>query len=243
MYSGRKRQAEGWVSQGGAITIRNPLYQPTSKAMVMYQKPVAPKKFYQRNYRRGESDEELKFFDTAVDFNFDATGEVPATGQLALIPQGDTEATRDGRKAVVKSIGFKGDIIYTPGASTVGSVHVTLYIVQDMQCNGAAAAVTDVMTNATLFKNYLNLSNSGRFKILKKWNEVLTCPAGTSAAYNTQTRYIEWFQKCSIPLEFSGATGAITELKSNNIFLMAGTNGTEDDVAVFTGKCRLRFVG
>ena len=41
-----------------------------------------------KTWRKKSSGEELKFFDTALSFTCDATGEVPATGQLALIPQG-----------------------------------------------------------------------------------------------------------------------------------------------------------
>jgi len=33
--------------------------------------------------------QELKVFDTALAFNFDATGEIPATGQLCFIQTGD----------------------------------------------------------------------------------------------------------------------------------------------------------
>jgi len=72
-------------------------------------KPVA----YSRASRRSNImriPPELKFFDTAVSFDFDSTLEVPATGQWALIPQGDTQSTRDGRLAVIKSIQFRGTV-------------------------------------------------------------------------------------------------------------------------------------
>jgi len=39
---------------------------------------------------------ELKNLDTALSFSFDTTGEIPATGQLALVAQGDTENNREG---------------------------------------------------------------------------------------------------------------------------------------------------
>jgi len=60
---------------------------------------------------------ELKFFDTSLSFLFDTTGEVPATGQLVLIPQGVTESTRVGRKCVIKSVHLKGITQGVPGAA------------------------------------------------------------------------------------------------------------------------------
>jgi len=57
--------------------------------------------YYGRFAGRGA---ELKFFDTATSFSIDTSPEVPATGQLVLIPQGVTESTRVGRKCVIRSI-------------------------------------------------------------------------------------------------------------------------------------------
>jgi len=170
----------------------------------------------------------------------DATGEVPATGQLNLIPQGVTESTRVGRKAVVKSIHIKATVAYTPGASTVGNDYCFLYLVLDKQCNGAAAAVTDVVTSTALGGAMVNLANSERFVTLKKWVFDQQSMAGVSAAYAAVVEHFEYFHKCNIPLEFSSTTGALTEIKSNNIFLIAGT-AAEDDKTTVLGTCRLRF--
>jgi len=184
---------------------------------------------------------EKKFFDTAIAFNFDSTGEVPATGQLTLIPQGDTESTRDGRQAVIKSVQIRGVVSYAPAASAAGATIGYLYLVLDTQCNGAAAAITDVFTSNVMATNLLNLNNSGRFRILKKWVCPQTSQAGVSAAYGGNQKQIEFYKKCNIPVDWSAATGAITEIRSNNLFLMAGS--TSDDLQGFQGSCRLRFMG
>lgn len=186
---------------------------------------------------------ENKFFDTALSFAIDATGEVPATGQLALIPQGDTSTTRDGRQATITSIQIRASMVYAPGAGAVATGQSFLYLVLDKQCNGAAAAVTDVFTSATLAGAMFNLDNSDRFVILKKWVHVWNPPAGATTAFNNVTQSIEYFKKCNIPMSWSSTAGAITEIRSNNIFLIAGSNAAIDDTIAVGGTCRLRFVG
>ncbi|AEF58776.1 coat protein [Mosquito VEM virus SDRBAJ] len=183
---------------------------------------------------------ENKFFDTALGFSFDSTGEVPATGQLNLIPQGVTESTRVGRSCILKSIQIKGRLRFDPGAAADSSTIAYLYLVQDSQCNGAAAAVTDVLTSATMAGAIVNMDNSQRFRILKKWTWALNSASGVSTAYNTVDRAIDYYRKCHIPLDFSSTTGAIGEIRSNNVFLLAGSADT-DDLVAFSGVARVRF--
>ncbi len=189
---------------------------------------------------------ELKFLDTALTFNFDATLEVPATGQLVLVPQGPTESERIGRKCTIKSIQIRGVINHTPGAAATSSASAYLYVVQDLQANGAAAAASGnggVMTGTTASTALINLSESSRFKILKKWVINMNPAAGATTALNNTTRGIEFFKKCNIPLEISSTTRAIGEIRSNNVFLLAGSSGvgTFDDLVAMAGVCRVRF--
>lgn len=203
--------------------------------------------------RRLGLEPEKKYFDTTLAFTFDATGEVPATGQLNLIPQGDTQSTRDGRSAVIESIQIRANIGYSPGAAANMRAITHLYLVLDTQCNGAAAAVGDVMIDSAgnpgtdLSVSMLNLYNSGRFRIIKHWTHVWGAQAGVTTAYNAQAKQLEYFKKVNIPITWSSTTGAITEIKSNNLFLLAGAalefSGVSDDLVSVNGCCRLRFRG
>jgi len=190
---------------------------------------------------------ELKFFDTAISFTVDATAEVPASGQLSLIPQGVTQSTRVGRKAVVKSIRVHGVAILEPAAAAVSNAAIWIYVIQDTQCNGAAATVsgdTGVFTSASLQQANMNLSNGQRFKILHKFACTLTPQSGATTALNNVSKQLDWYGKVNIPLEFDAAadTGVITTIRSNNIFLVAGSYGAGgDDTVTFSGTCRLRF--
>lgn len=184
---------------------------------------------------------ELKFFDTALSFLVDATAEVPVSGQVTLIPQGVTESTRVGRKATIKSVRVQGSAVFAPSSAANAATIAVLYLVQDTQANGAAAAVSDVFTSTTLTSANMNLANSGRFKILKKIVIPMNASAGVTTAYCNVAKYVDFYKKVSIPIEYSSTTGAITEIRSNNLFLVAGTDGNSDDAVSFNGSCRLRF--
>lgn len=188
---------------------------------------------------------EYKYFDTALSFQVDTTGEVPATGQLVLIPQGVTESSRVGRKCVIKAIQMRFTLA---PSQTIGQWMCRICLVLDKQCNGAAAAITDVFTSNG-FTPYLNLANSQRFVILKEWVMSGSATATTTAdnwaslgntVYYSPPRYKKFYKKCNIPIEYSSTTGAITEIRSNNIFLTAVGFLADDGVTV-SGTCRVRF--
>lgn len=190
---------------------------------------------------------ELKFFDTAISELFDATAEIPATGgQLNLIPQGVTESERVGRRCVIKSI----QIVGTIATATAGLPDtVAMWVVLDKQANGAAPTVAQVVTAGSTTTNGLpgglvNLENSERFVLLKKFVYELTPSYGVvGATGNAAPVSVSWFRKVDIPIEFdsSAATGALTTIRSNNLFLICGSAGNSDDAYNFNGTCRLRF--
>jgi len=186
---------------------------------------------------------ELKFFDTSLSFTADATGEVPASGQLNLIPQGITQATRIGRLCTVKSIRIQANLAYIPGADTAGATMIYIYVVLDKQCNGAAVAVTVPLTGTDFRSALPNLANSQRFVILKRFAVPLVAQAGVQTAFGRAVSDIDWYMRCSLPIEFdaTAADGSIATIRSNNLFLMAGTDNNTDDLVAVNGICRLRF--
>lgn len=239
------KRGRGSTAASKASTAKR---RKTALAVLAKGLGVSPKSIQPGMVRTGGSygryagrNAEMKFFDTSLSFTFDATGEVPATGQLSLIPQGVTESTRVGRKCVIKSIHIRGIEAAQFGAAATAASNTYLYVVLDKQCNGAAAAVTDVFTSSNLSSAHHNLANSQRFVILKKMIMNMTPGAGVTTAYNNVVKAFDFYRRCNIPLEFSSTTGAITEIRSNNIFLLAGTDAASDDIVTLTGVCRLRF--
>lgn len=238
-YKARKRL--GLLSRGPVISYKK---LPMLKRMRgTYRKSG----FYGRfNGPRAEN----KFLDTALNFQVDQTAEVPATGQLCLIPQGDGQSEREGRKCTINSILIKGILTFVPGAAAVASDVAYIYVVQDTQTNGAAATVANDNTGiftaagANLAVAVRCLANTERFKILHRFKVPLVADAGVTTAYNNVSKHIEWYKKCSIPMEYDAAatTGALTTIRSNNVFLVAGSVNSDDTIA-FVGVSRVRFLG
>ncbi len=187
---------------------------------------------------------ENKFFDQDIDDAVVATGgTIQAAGSICNIAQGTTEIQRDGRKCVVNAINWRYSIKVPSNAAANGfdTVRVILYL--DKQCNGATAAVGDILETDD-YQSFNNLANRSRFRILLDRTHTLkqhgAAGNGTTNETLTSMDNFSFYKKCQIPLEFSSTTGAITELRSNNIGVMlVGHLGT----AVFESKMRLRFTG
>lgn len=249
MSSKRQKVGTGFGTRSNPIVItastRARKTRAVAKVVPGFTRRVGNYGRYGRNAYSAGMMPEKKFFDTALSFTFDSTGEVPATGQLTLIPQGDTESTRDGRKAEIESVQIRAQLIFTPGAgaSAAAADETHLYLIQDTQCNGAAAAATDVFTGTNFATAMLNLNNSGRFRILKHWCHTWNVGAGVTTAYANVSKQLEFYKRVKIPVDWSSTTGAITEIRSNNIFLMAGSGLGTDDTISLTGNARLRFRG
>ncbi len=195
-------------------------------------------------YGRYGKSGELKFFDIDVDDAVIAAGGV-VTDSINTIAQGVTEVTRVGRKCTIKSINwhYQLNLPQVDAAGTPGNPdNIRMMIYVDKQCNGATAAVLDILETAD-WQSFRNLSNTGRFDILyDKWHVLNYAGlASDGAGVVSQAKYQEWstfYKKCNIPLEFDNTTGAITEIRSNNIgVLVVGQSG----LAGFSSKFRLRF--
>lgn len=189
---------------------------------------------------------ELKSFDTGIDFTFDDTGEVPAGGQLCLVQAGDAFNNRDGALIQIKSVQVRGTLNAAYGAATSGNATPVMFLVLDRQCNGAAAAVTDVMNSASLGKALPYVPNQYRFKILRRIVFDMNSTAGVSGAMNNTQKWVDEYVSFKKPLlcRFTASTGAITDVTGANIFLLAGTGlPGQDDIVSFSGYGRIRFTG
>lgn len=191
---------------------------------------------------------ELKFWDVPNGSGETDDAVVAAGGSILLdscnkLAQGITESTRVGRKAIIKSINWRYDVTL-PNAQDLSStsdiVRVIMYL--DKQCNGAVATVTGILESSD-YQSFNNLANKGRFRILYDKTHVINamCAAwdGTTEQTGAYTKSSAFYKKCNIPLEFDNTTGAITEIKSNNLGIMlVGKAG----VAGFESQIRIRFV-
>lgn len=186
---------------------------------------------------RGRSAQiEKKFFDTAIAVTADLTAE--AITSLNVIPQGATQSQRVGYKCVVKSIQWRLRYELPPGATGYDDVY--MWVIQDTQTNGAVAAFGDVFDSTVATTCLRNIQNGSRFKVLAKEKVSLNSGAGVAAAFEGDIKCTEGFLKVNIPLVFNGATGAVTEMRTNNILMMLGA-ADSDDVVTVNGNFRLRY--
>lgn len=186
---------------------------------------------------------ELKFFDVTLDDAvIAATGTV--TDSINKIAQGVTESQRVGRKCTIRSIGWRYIISLpevTAAANPPGSDTIRLIMFLDKQCNGATATVTGILEGAQ-FQEFNNLANKGRFRTLVDEMVDINYLSGVGISASQDYAGVRvsgsFFKKCSIPIEFDSTTGAITEIRSNNIgvLLISGAG-----LPAFGSRIRLRF--
>ncbi len=167
-------------------------------------------------------------------------------GSLNLIAQNASETGRIGRKVVMTEIGIRG-IIHMPSASsmTVNGDQVRLMVVLDKQCNGAVFTVDDVLEPAT-WEGFNNLENTNRFVTLAKLDISMNALAGmgngtTNVTTEQHKPFFFWIKR-RIPIQFDGATGAITEIRSNNVAILA-VSAMADTTVTLSYVARIRFIG
>ncbi len=186
---------------------------------------------------------ELKFHD--VDLNDAVVSSTAAiTETINIILQGVTESQRVGRKCTIRAVQWNYTwTLPVTAAATVGNGDVCRQILYlDKQANGDAAANSDILVLATDNQSFYNLANENRFVILMDKTISLNplAAAGDGAANDTPqlVRYGHFSKKCNIPIEYSSTTGAIAEIRSNNLGVLLVT---QNGVAGLTSKFRLRF--
>ncbi len=174
------------------------------------------------------------------------SGSGSIQGEINAIAQGVTESTRVGRVAFITSIFLREQFsIIESALAGTSSGYVRTMVVLDKQCNGAQASVTDILTVPTIkFFGFNNLANKNRFKVLHDKITKVTIPAaggnGTAIETCRGNTVRSWYKKFKKPLaiEFSSTTGAITEVRSNNIIILSiGIQG----IVKWDAALRIRF--
>ncbi len=183
---------------------------------------------------------EKKFFDQVLsDTTVAAAGsQLIVTGQSPTgtsstfvgIPQGTTESERIGRKCTITKImcrfHFKWKALpetTVPNGTDETTETIRLIIYWDKQCNGASATALDILETDT-YNSYRNLANKGRFvhlyDKLATFNtaQIISGNGTTQVSAPERRAYILKMNKTVfIPIEYDSTTGAVTEIKSNNI--------------------------
>lgn len=192
---------------------------------------------------------EKKFIDSAFPLvvidNSQGTMIAETFNQVA---NGTNQSQRVGRNIIARSIEVKGSILLAAGNTALGvrENKIRLSLVWDKQTNGQVANVADMIT-APDPDAFTNLSNSDRFVTLwtKLWDLNPTSSFANPNASNAITtsemrKGFKLYKKLSLPIEFSGTSGVVGEIRSNNL-LMFAVSQTNSVVAV-SAHARLRYV-
>ncbi len=191
------------------------------------------------------SSPEMKFHDVTVDDGVVAASMNVQTA-LLVIPEGNGESDRVGRKVTIKRIGWRYEVLLpTTAVAADTSDVVRVMMILDKQANGALPTNTIVLEDDD-YQSFNNLANSKRFRILMDKSYSINCGSGSgrgttdTLSYGDQVITAQWHKKCSIPIEYdnSATTGVITSIRSNNIFVIVGS---KSGVAGFRSKVRVRY--
>ncbi len=197
--------------------------------------------------RAADTGPELKFHDKDVDqAAADLSGGIILTsGTLNNIDQGIDEHQRIGRKVVIKSIGWRGTLKLAAfaGATMQAPITVRLMLVLDRQCNKALPTVAGVLETAD-YQSFNNLANKNRYHVISDqvFDMNPVCGGGNGTANDTSgvDQSFTVFKRTDIPIEFSGASGAIGTTNSNNLFVLIIDSVSASSLTL-DSKMRLRF--
>lgn len=186
---------------------------------------------------------ELKYFDQDVSIaDVNAGGAIPLS-TLNAIAQGVGESQRIGRRVVIKKIIWRWSLRLLQN-STAGNAYsiVRLMLYLDKQANGAVATATDILEDNDVYA-FNKLSSKDRYTILFDKLVTLSPQGGALETVTVTVPLIKagiLSRTCEIPIEFSSTTGAITEIKSNNLgCLIVGLNSSS--TVELDGRVRLRY--
>jgi len=156
------------------------------------------------------------------------------------LAQGTSQSTRIGAKINIVSVHLRGAVRWDNHAVDNGSM-ARLILMIDTQANGDVPAPTQVLSNNPIsVYDFNNLTNTPRFRVLKDW--YLTAPLGVwnGATLIFPRTKIKFNKKVEIPVMYSSNTGAIAEVRTNNLILLQYTNGA--DLAHIDLLSRIRYV-
>lgn len=175
----------------------------------------------------------------SASYALDTTGTITL---LNTVPQGAAVTQRVGKKIQLKSLQFRGAM--QNGSAAAGN-DVAFMIVYDKRPTGALPSITDVL-NSVAPTAMNNDANAGRFRILKRVDEVLI--GNLTAAANYTEAAIKscdyWLSLKGLATTYKAAgTGAIADIEEGALYMITvGGTAAGTSAASLFGAFRLRFL-
>lgn len=193
-----------------------------------YKKKAAPKSWYNQrfsalqiakkalsatNYMRGMINCEKKYHTAYTNFTVPTTGYIAA---LSMIPQGDSNVTRDGNSVLARSLLLNIDVTKN---INVANTKMKIALVQDTGFADNASSITasTIYDSALVGTQYaplapVALNTQGRYKVVRSFDFTL------NSTYSTKR--ISEFIKLYTHLKFDGTAGDQTSLNRNCFYLV-----------------------
>lgn len=169
---------------------------------------------------------------------------VTTTGTVTLIngvATGTDFTDRVGRKIIMRSVYVRG-IIFPDDFSTLNSL-ARIMLVYDMQANGAAPAITDILKSATSVSQ-LNLNNRDRFRVLmdKQWVlGAIDNTATQSVAGSPTVHALKKFTRLNHEVLFNGTGATVASIATGALYLVTVGTQAAGAAATTTISTRVRF--
>lgn len=234
------------MKQGGRVPFKW-MGQPVIPKRIPFHVGLKEKakKFRERQLQHAGQElgsiHEEKFFEDAQDNQTLTTTAVNLFVSLNRIPEGTAGNRRVGRKILVTKINLRGYIQIAQTTTSTAQV-ARIMLVLDKQASGGAPP-TPLLTDSVIGFN--DLTESDRFMTLKEWifdmNPQAAFWNGTVQAQLPVKHYFKCTKKVHIPIIFDGDTGAITEVRANNIFVVAWMDSGAMTAPIVVLKSRIRF--
>lgn len=196
---------------------------------------VAPSRGLQRAYSKEKGYVDL----AAANYPLDTTGSVTL---LNTIGQGTAVFQRIGKKVVLKGLQCRGSV---SNLTTATDNDFAYMIVYDKRPTGTLPSITDILEIASSLSMNKD-ANAGRFRILKRVDDVLAGNNAAAASYTSAMikRADWWLDLKSAPVVYkAAATGAIGDIEEGALYLVTIGNRTAGTAAAqATLGFRLRFL-
>lgn len=195
-------------------------------------------------YNPPQGREEMKYLDIVKKLSLN----IPAGGTILydtinVIAQGTGASQRIGRQATIRKLLCNYQVILPASIITLADV-VRIIIYVDKQANGAAATPGQILKGSPPdIMSFKNLDNSKRFYTLLDKKIPISHRAGVGVVGEEFAQVIKrfsFFKNVNIPVIYDSTAGAITEIRSNNIGVLAISEIARITLAT---QFRLRYYG
>lgn len=244
-YSGTKRSYGNSLKSYGGRTRRAKYTSRVGRPMIGRNSGPGRSGFSSNFFRLQRAyKNEMGYLDIAsAVYGLNTTGSVTL---LNAVPQGAAVTQRVGKKIVMKGLQARGTMY---GDNTAIYNDVAFMIVYDKRPTGALPTITDILVSAGP-QSMNNDANAGRFRIVKRVDEILIGNASTTGAVANALTEASikscdwWLDLKGLPVVYKAAgTGAIGDIEQGALYLVtiggqvAGTADATLDVSF-----RLRFL-